>query len=331
MKRRILCQCWLLPALTALLMLPLIGEARFVFVELPPSPSLGLVQEPIYFEATFNGGNEVPPNKSTHSGNGTFVLQSSVDGYTLSYNLRLDGAYQPTSAGIFGPANPRLNSPRLIADLGGCIISNLSPIPFPPVGPVPLDLHRPPIILPSPIALVYSGQITLTTKQITELLTGELYVNFKSAKFRQGELRGEIRPTAPIVFFATLNNRNESPRNTSTHRGEAVFTLSGNSLNYELALDNFTFTSAGIYASPFAFPSPSNLIAKLDIPSGVAIPAAGFPNAPGLPGQTLYYGQSALNLPDEQVYCLKRGEFYINVLTARFPRGEIGGRILPNE
>jgi hypothetical protein len=52
---------------------------------------------------------------------------------------------------------------------------------------------------------------------------------------------------------------------------------------------------------------------------------------PGLPGQTLCEGQSALNLTDEEVYRLKRGELYIDVLTPRFRNGEISGRILPNE
>jgi CHRD domain len=289
----------------------------------------GQISEPIYFEATFNGDNEVPPNKSTHSGNGTFVLESSIDGYTLSYNLQLDGAFQPLSAGIFGPANPRLNSPRLIADLGSCIISNLSPILFPPIGPVTFDLHRPPIILQPPIVLVYSGQITLNSSQAAELLAGQFYVNFKSAQFWQGELRGEIFPTAPIQFSATLSGRNEIPRNASAHHGEAAFILTGNNLSYELALDNFPFTSAGIYASPFAFQSPFNLISKLDIPFGAVIPNGALPNTPGLSGQLLYDGQSALNLTDEQVYRLEHGEYYINVLTSRFRNGEIGGRILP--
>jgi hypothetical protein len=72
-------------------------------------------------------------------------------------------------------------------------------------------------------------------------------------------------------------------------------------------------------------------IANLDNLFGVQIPDGGFPNEPGLPGQILYPGQSILNLTDAQVYRLKRGEFYLNVLTSRFPRGEIGGRILPNE
>ena len=116
----------------------------------PDTPINAGAGAPIPFTANFTGKNEVLPNTSTHSGTGSFTF----DGNTLSYYLELDGTFQPTSAGIFGPANPGLNSPRLVADLGTCGISSLSPIPFPPIGPVTFDLNRSPIILPAPIILV---------------------------------------------------------------------------------------------------------------------------------------------------------------------------------
>lgn len=151
------------------------------------------------FTSTFNGDNEIPPNHSNNSGNGTFILEGNV----LSYNLTLDGSFAPTSAGIFATLTPKTISGHLIADLGNASISNLSPIPFPPTGPVPFDLQRPSIISQPPVALVYSGQITLGSSQVAELLAGKFYVNFKSAKFRQGELRGEILPAPlPAPFLA---------------------------------------------------------------------------------------------------------------------------------
>ena len=297
----------------------------------PDTPiNAGQTNELIYFEATFNGGNEVPPNKSTHSGNGVFVLEGNI----LSCNLTLDGSFAPTSARIFGPANPNMNSSRLVADLGNASISNLSPIPFPPIGPVTMDIKRTPTILQPPIVLVYSGQITLSSNQVAELLAGQLYANFKSARFRQGELRGEILATMPIQFAATLSGRNEMPRdprhprNPSPPQGEAGFTLTGNRLTCEVALDvNFASAAVGIYTSSSAI--PFNLIAKLDATIGVTIPDGGLPNAPGLPGQVLYSGN--LTLTDRQVSQIKSGQFYINARTSRTPRAEISGRILPAE
>src|SRR5208282_1610269 len=259
--------------------------------------------------------------------------ESFVDGYILSYNIQLDGAFQPTSAGIFYSANSCQNSSRLVADLGAYSISNLPPPS--PIGLVPLDLRHPtpPILQPIvwPSFLIYDGQIALSSNQVAELLQGQLYVNFKSVKFRQGELRGEIFPTAPVPFSATLSSRNEiprNPRNTSTQRGEAAFTLTGNNLSCEVAMDvNFAWTGIGIYTSPLT--TPFSLIAKLDTTYGVMIPAGGLPNAPGLPGQVLY--SDNLTLTDEQVYRLNHGDFYINALTSRFRNGEIGGRIVPAE
>jgi hypothetical protein len=221
----------------------------------------------------------------------------------------------------------------LIANLGAYSISNLPPLP--PISLVPFDLRHPtrPILQPIswPSVLIYDGQIVLSSNQVAELLDGQLYVNFKSAKFRQGELRGGIFPTAPIQFSATLTGRNEiprNPRNTSTPHGEAAFTLTGNTLICEVAMDvNFAWTGIGIYASPSA--SPFNLVAKLDTTFGIMIPAGGLPNAPGLPGQVLYSGN--LTLTDKQVSQIKRGDFYINVLTSRFRNGEISGRILPSK
>lgn len=298
-----------------------------------PNKPIAAGEKPVYFEATFNGMNEVPPNKSTHSGNGTFVLEGGV----LNYNLKLEGSFAPNSAGIFGPANPSINSGHLIADLGNAqMVFQSSP---PPIGNVPFtpattELNRPTPFLPPPSLVVYDGQINLSSNQVAELLAERLYVNFKSSTFPRGELRGEIFPTTPIQFSATLSGRDEIPRNKSAHRGEAAFTLAGNSLSYELALDNFTFTSVGIYTSPFAFPNPFNLVSKLDITFGVVIPGS-FPEASdltvGFPGQVLYDGQSTLNLMDKQVYQLMRGELYINVLMSRFRFGEIGGQILPAE
>ena len=265
---------------------------------------------PMQFTTSLSGANEIPRNASPYHGSGAFTLV----GDNLSYSIAVDSGLGQISVGVFNSEGRRRgggNRVFTIDTTSGVVI---------PEGGIPGQPG-------SPGQLLYGGTLSLTDEQAEELRHGEFYVNVSTTQFPRGELRGEILSTAPIQFYATLNGRNEIHRNASTRRGEAGFTLTGNSLSYELALDNFTFTSAGIYASPF--PNPFNLIAKLDTTIGVMIPAGGLPNAPGLPGQVLYSGN--LTLTDEQVSQIKRGEFYINVLTSRFPRGEIGGRILPAE
>jgi hypothetical protein len=81
-KRKIICQCWLLPALAVVLALPIIGEAQgIVFEQLPPSPSLGLVQDP-------NTGQWVDPFAPYDSQG--LRLWGSVDS-PVSYSLVMDG------------------------------------------------------------------------------------------------------------------------------------------------------------------------------------------------------------------------------------------------
>ena len=302
--------------------------------ETTPDKPILAGEKPVYFSASLAGVNEVPPNNSRHSGSGSFVLKNYVDGNELSYHLELDPFFQPASAGIFGPATPNMNARFLIANLGAYTISNY---PWATLMPLDLRSQQPSPIVPllPGVFLIYDGQITLSSNQVAELLAGQLYVNLKSAQFRQGELRGEILPTAPMPFSATLSglkDMSRNPRNVSRHHGEGLFILSGNRLSHDLALDtNFSWTSIGIYGYPIPPLKPDSLIAPLDNLLGVLIPDGGIPGEPGFGGQILYPGQSDLTLTDRQVEQLKKGWLYINILTPRFPRGEISGRILPAE
>jgi hypothetical protein len=112
------------------------------------------------FSATFNGGNEVPANRSTNSGTGTFTLNGS----TLTYLLKFDYGFRPKAAKVFRPGR------SLVADLGDYLLVNW------------------------PQIALYHGEITLNSKQIRELWAGRLNVNFPSTNFPHGELRGPILP-----------------------------------------------------------------------------------------------------------------------------------------
>ena len=288
----------------------------------------GQVDDSIFFTANLSGANEVPPNQSGHSGTGTFTLESFVDGYALIYRLELAGTLVAKSAGIFGPASREERPPRLIADLGYAqiVFQPPPPIGLVPFSPVPTSLNQSDIVLPPPTAIVYEGLLALSSNQVVQLLCGQLFVDLKSLQFPRGELRGQLWPADPILFSATLSGRNIRPRNNSPHGGEALFTLTGATLAGELALDgNFSWKSIGIYASPVAL--PGTLVAALTNVIGVVIPPGGFPGEPGLPGQGLYDEHATLT--DRQVNQLKNGRFYLQILTPRFPRGEIGGRIIP--
>jgi hypothetical protein len=314
------------------------GYVRSYAYEVAPNTPIkaGQISEPVSFSANLTGANEIPPNRSGHSGTGTFTLESFDDGFVLDYHLELDGAFVPTSAGIFGPASRKERPPILIADLGNGTITNFLPPVYVPLVttfdfPSSTSLNPPGTISWIPSLLVYDGQITLSSNQAVQLSRGQLYINLKSARFRQGELRGEIWPDIPIQFTATLTGRGESPhkpraKHDETTYGEAVFTLTGANLDGNVALNtDFAWNAMGIYA-------PNNDVREmLAVPLtnvvGVIIPAGGFlghPDWPGLPGQVLYPESAALT--DRQVVALKNGQLFLQV---RFRNGSIGGQIVP--
>jgi hypothetical protein len=299
----------------------------------PNTPILaGQISEPVSFTANLIGANEMPPNRSANSGMGMFTLESFVGNFLLTYHIELDGSFHPTEAGIFGPPLREGRPPILITNFGMAQIVFSSPPP--PLGPVPFfsaraSLNSPAIVLPPPSHIVYDGQISLSSNQVVQLQRGQLYVNLESARFRQGELRGQIWPSAPVQFSTTLSSHTEFSRNHNVPRGEAQFTLSGTALSYEIAVDtNFSRIIAGVYGSGICQVEVGNRMIWLNTTFAVRIPPGGIPNSPGLPGQLLYSGE--LTLPDRQISELDSGQAYLEVLAPGCRNGWIGGRIIQN-
>jgi len=136
----------------------------FAYETRPNTPILAGAGAPlrVTLNANLRGENEVPPNRSTHSGTASFTLEGS----NLWYIVRFDAGFTPRAAGIYKPAKPRLIPLRLIADLPLYLLPGNS----------------------------ISGQVTLNKKQIAELLAGCFCINVKTAAYPRGELRGQILP-----------------------------------------------------------------------------------------------------------------------------------------
>jgi hypothetical protein len=275
----------------------------------PNTPiTAGQTKSPISFTANFTGANEVPRNNSTHVGHGSFTL----DGNTLTCDARVDGLFIPTTADIYGPANPNTISRHLITNLTlyGVALTNIPP-PF----NMPDWWQQPTSYIGE---YLYRGQVTLNQKQIAELLAGRWYVNFTSAAFRRGEIRGQIIPSETIQFVTK-----PTPRWPDTNSLNTSFTLAGDSLSYALAVStNFPLQSVELVG-----PSKTRLV--LDIAWGVFIPDGGFPGQPGLPGQILYAG--TVNLTDRQVWQVKRGEWSLEISTNTVRRGKLRAQILATD
>ena len=316
----------------------------------PDTPLLaGRLPSAFKFTANLTGTNEVPANHSLRSGLASFTLQ----GNTLTYEANAGGGIVPTTAGLYGPSNPDSISRRLLTNLAvylTCLTNAdgyfpinipLWPYPVENLSPVVMTITNvsifPPITWPQPYPphffiseTSYRGAVTLTQKQIAELLAGRLYVNLNSAEYPRGEIRGQILSAAPIQFAASFSGADEIPRNRSRSHGVGTFTLTGNQLAYHLALDaGILPLTAGIYECPPPRARRAGLISALDISMGMLIPAGGISGEPGVVGQVLYRGE--VNLNDQEVWQLKRGDLFADFFTSRYPRGEVSGQILPTD
>lgn len=112
------------------------------------------------FHATLSAGAEVPPTKSTGSGEATASLDTTT--HELTYDVTFKGlSSEVTAAHIHGPAGPGKNA--------GVVV---------PLGTAPK----------SPI----HGTAKLTTEQERDLSSGMLYVNVHSKNNPSGAVRGQL-------------------------------------------------------------------------------------------------------------------------------------------
>ena len=113
------------------------------------------------YEAALSASQEVPPNTST--GSGTADVTVNRDTSTMNYRVTYSGLTGPATAGhIHGPAAPGANA--------GVVV------PFTNAGTSPI-----------------TGEVKLTPEQLSQLNSGQWYVNIHTARNPGGEIRGQLR------------------------------------------------------------------------------------------------------------------------------------------
>lgn len=114
------------------------------------------------YKATLDAASEVPPTASSGTGTATATLDTATR--RLSWDVSYSGLTGPAMAGhIHGPANPGQNAPVVVPFTGS---------------------------LASPI----KGAKVLTPAQVSALEAGKYYVNIHTAKYKGGEIRGQLMP-----------------------------------------------------------------------------------------------------------------------------------------
>ena len=116
------------------------------------------------WKAHLTAKDEVPPNASTGTGDGTFVLNTATN--ELTWSVTFSGLTGPAiAAHIHGPAAPGVNASVLVA---------FDP-PKAPAG----EIKGSNVILPS---------------QVADLKAGKWYANIHTAANKGGEIRGQLVP-----------------------------------------------------------------------------------------------------------------------------------------
>lgn len=124
--------------------------------------SAPVLAEQLKFSADLKGATEVPPTDSAGTGMVDATLDTDTKAFT--WNITYEGLTgDATAAHFHGPAEPGANADPVI----------------------PIDGA-----LASPI----KGNATLTDQQITDLKGGKWYFNVHTAKFPDGEIRGQLMP-----------------------------------------------------------------------------------------------------------------------------------------
>ncbi len=116
------------------------------------------------FKAHLTAKDEVPPNASTATGDGTFVLNTATN--ELTWDVTFSGLSGPAlAAHIHGPAAPGANAGVLVG---------FDP-PKAPAGEI-------------------KGSNVILKSQVADLKAGKWYANIHTAANQGGEIRGQLMP-----------------------------------------------------------------------------------------------------------------------------------------
>ncbi len=120
------------------------------------------VAETTAFTAELNGSSQVPPTDSKARGKGDFTYDDTSK--KLTWTITYWGLSKAKSDHLHGPASQGANADTMIT---------VSP-------------------LQSPI----KGAAILTEEQVKALTGGDMYFDVHSAKYPDGEIRGQLKPAS---------------------------------------------------------------------------------------------------------------------------------------
>jgi hypothetical protein len=236
------------------------------------------------FSARMNGQQEVPAVTTTGQGVATMVLNGTRDTlcisiYTAGSPTMLNGIHLHSGA----------------AGTNGAVVVDLSPF-----------------LVNGNVKTVITGA-ALTSALISDMITGDIYVNAHTDANPNGEIRGQVKLESDFPYRAELNGLNEVPLVVTAARGLGVFNLSldKKKLMYWITADGLSGTIGGAHLHVGAAGSNGAVVVDLS-PSIMGNSIIGVADVSAIPGF---------------VANLEADDIYVNIHTAANPNGEIRAQL----
>jgi hypothetical protein len=230
------------------------------------------------YTAFLTATSEVPATAS--SGIGMAAL--SLEGSNLTYYV--------TFSGLTGPATAAHIHAAATTTTSAGVMIGFSP--------------------PAATSGTFSGKLTMTADQITNMVNGLCYINIHTPANGGGEIRGQI---VPLQITAPMDGGSEVPPVSPAGSARATLTFIGNQLFYEIPYTNL---SSGATAAHFHGPTTNGGTA------GVLIPLN---NPTGTSGVL----SGSRTLSQVELGYILSGQTYLNIHTGNNPGGEIRGHVWP--
>jgi hypothetical protein len=161
----------------------------------------------------------------------------------------------------------------------------------------------------SPISQHMTGKVTLTSDEATALAADQLYIDIPSQAHAGGEIRGQIATPGSTIYTATPQGAQEVPAVLSNYAAHASFILGPDGMSAVYHVVTGATPTNVLLVRAIATISPGQVVYPL-MPTGQTI-------------------DGTLTLAGGDQADFQANHFFVNILTAQNPAGELRGQVIP--
>lgn len=154
----------------------------------------------------------------------------------------------------------------------------------------------------------------LTDQLITELLSGNIYINVHSAANPAGEIRGQVMKNSGTGFSSTINAAQHFAGIASAATGTGSFNLTNAGLEFNITLEGIDFTAVHFH--------------KGEVGATGTVLRTLTSDFTGHTATGIWASTDGEPLDNSAIENLLQNKVYVNVHTAANPAGEIRGQVI---